>query len=43
MVISRDQNAGHNHNIKIDNKTFKMVEQFRYLGYNPNKSKLLHE
>jgi hypothetical protein len=32
MVMSRDQNAGQNHNIKIDNKPFERVEQFKYLG-----------
>jgi hypothetical protein len=32
MVISRDQNAGQNHNIKIDNKYFERVESFNYLG-----------
>jgi hypothetical protein len=32
MVVSRDQNAGQNHNIKIDNKSFERVEQFKYLG-----------
>jgi hypothetical protein len=26
MVMSRDQNAAHNHNIKIDNKSFERVE-----------------
>jgi hypothetical protein len=26
MVMSRNQNAGHNHNIKIDNKSFERVE-----------------
>jgi hypothetical protein len=31
MVISRDQNAGKNHNIKIDNKSFERVKQFKYL------------
>jgi hypothetical protein len=30
--MSRDQNAGQNHNIKVDNKSFEGVEQFRYLG-----------
>jgi hypothetical protein len=25
MVMSRNQNAGHNHNINIDNKSFKRV------------------
>jgi hypothetical protein len=32
MVMSRDQNAGKNHNIKLDNKSFERVEQFKYLG-----------
>ena len=32
MVMSRDQNAGRSHNIKIDNSSFERVEQFRYLG-----------
>jgi hypothetical protein len=32
MVMSQDQNAGQNHNRKIDNKFFERVEQFKYLG-----------
>jgi hypothetical protein len=28
MVMSRDQNAGQTHNIKIGNKSFERVEQF---------------
>jgi hypothetical protein len=32
MLMSRDQNAGRSHNIKVDNKSFVMVETFRYLG-----------
>jgi hypothetical protein len=32
MVISRNQNAGQNHNIKVDNKSFEGVEQLKYLG-----------
>jgi hypothetical protein len=30
--MSRDQNAGQNHNIKTDNKSFDRVEEFKYLG-----------
>jgi len=32
MVFSRDQNAGPNHNIKIDNNSFEMVKQDEHLG-----------
>jgi hypothetical protein len=32
MVMSRNQNAGQNHNMKLDNKSFERVEQFKYLG-----------
>jgi hypothetical protein len=32
MVMSRDQNAGRNHSIKIDNSSFESVEEFKYLG-----------
>jgi hypothetical protein len=28
MVMSGDQNAGRSHNIKIDNRSFEMVEEF---------------
>jgi hypothetical protein len=30
--MSRHQNAGRIHGIKIDNSSFETVEQFRYLG-----------
>jgi hypothetical protein len=43
IVISRDQNTGHDNSIKIDNSIFKMAEQFRYLRNNANKSKLFYE
>jgi len=39
VVMSRDQNAGQSHNIKMDNSSFERVEEFRYLGTtftNPN-------
>ena len=32
MVMSREQNKGRSHDIKIDNCSFKKVEEFKYLG-----------
>jgi hypothetical protein len=32
MLVSRDQNAGQNREIKIGNRSFKNVSQFKYLG-----------
>jgi len=32
MVMSRDQNAGRNHSVGIDNSTFERVKEFEYLG-----------
>jgi len=32
MVMSRDQNAGRIHSVRIDNNTFDRVEEFKYLG-----------
>ena len=32
VVMSRDQNAGQSHSVKIDNNSFEKVEEFRYLG-----------
>jgi hypothetical protein len=34
VVMSRDQNAGRNHNIKIDNISFERVGEFIYLETN---------
>jgi hypothetical protein len=31
MVISRHQDVGRSHNIKIDNSSFERVEEFKYL------------
>jgi len=30
MIMSRCRNAGHNHNLKIGNKSFERVEEFKY-------------
>ena len=32
FCVSRDQNAGRNHSVRIDNSTFERVEEFKYLG-----------
>ena len=32
MVMSRDQDAGRSHSMKIDNSSFERVEEFKYLG-----------
>jgi hypothetical protein len=32
MLVSRDQNAGQNRDIKIGNRSFENVSQFKYFG-----------
>ena len=32
VVVSRDQNAGRSHNLKLDDSSFEWVEESRYLG-----------
>ena len=32
MVMSRDQNAGRIHSVRMDNSTFERLEEFKYLG-----------
>ena len=32
--MSRDQNVGRNHSVRIDNSTFERVEEFKYFGTN---------
>ena len=32
MTVSRDQNAGRIHSVKIDNSSIERAEEFRYLG-----------
>jgi hypothetical protein len=43
MVMSQNQNTGQNHNIKIDSKSFKRVEEFRYLGTPLTNRNSIHE
>ena len=43
MVVSRDQNAGRNHSVRIDNSTFERVEEFKYLGTNLTKQNSIQE
>ena len=32
MIMSRDQNAGRSHSMRIDNSSIERVEEFKYLG-----------
>ena len=32
MIMSRDQNAGRSHSMKIDNRSIERVKEFKYLG-----------
>jgi hypothetical protein len=41
--MSQNQNAGHNHNIKTDNKSFERVEEFKYLGTTLTNRNSIHE
>jgi hypothetical protein len=43
MVMSRNQNAGYNHNIKIDNKSSERVDEFKYLGATLTNQNSIHE
>jgi hypothetical protein len=43
VVMSRDLNAGQNHNIKISNNYCERVEQFRYLGTTVTNQNLSNE
>jgi hypothetical protein len=43
MVMSRDQNARQNRNIKVDNKSFERVEQFKYIGTTRIKQNSIQE
>jgi hypothetical protein len=43
VVMSRNQNAGHNQNIKTDDKSFGSVEEFKYLGATLTNRNSIHE
>jgi UDP-galactopyranose mutase len=43
MVMSRNQNAGQNHDKKIDSKSFERVKEFKYLETTPTNRNSIHE
>jgi hypothetical protein len=43
MVMSRNQSARHNHNIKADKKSFERVEEFKYFGTTLTNRHSIHE
>jgi hypothetical protein len=43
MLVSRDQNAGENREIKIGNRSFENVSQFKYLGMTVTNQNLIQE
>jgi hypothetical protein len=43
MLLSRHQNAGLNHDIKIAYRSFENVSQFRYLGTTVTNQDLIQE
>jgi hypothetical protein len=43
MLLSRNQNVGKNHDIKIGNRCFENVAQFRYLGTTITSKNLIEE
>jgi hypothetical protein len=42
-VMSRHQNAGQNHNVKIANRSFENMAQYKYLGTTAASQNLLQE
>jgi hypothetical protein len=43
MLVSRNQNAGQNREIKIRNRSFKNVSQLKYLGMTVTNQNLIQE
>jgi hypothetical protein len=43
MLVSRDQNAGENWEIKIGNRSFENVSQFKYFGTTVTNQNLIQE
>ena len=43
MTVSRDQNAGRIHSMKIDNRSIETVEEFKYLGTTITNQNSIHE
>jgi hypothetical protein len=43
MLVSRDQNAGQNPDIKIGNRSFENVSQFKYLGMTVTNQNAIQE
>jgi hypothetical protein len=43
MLLSRHQNGGKNHDIKIANRSFENVAQFKYLGTTVTNQNLIKE
>jgi hypothetical protein len=43
MSLSRRQNAGQNHDLKMGNRCFENVAQFRYLGTTITNENLIQE
>jgi hypothetical protein len=43
MLLYPHQNAGENHDLKIANRTFENVAQFRYLGMTITNKSMIQE